>query len=575
MNKLFAHWLARDPDPRSRDELQRLIAAGDEPELARRFATRLEFGTAGLRGVVGAGPAMMNRLVIRETSAGLGAYLLREVAGAAQRGIIVAYDARPDSRAFAGDAACVFAALGFTVYLTDTVTPTPVAAFGVVQLNAAAAVVVTASHNPPQYNGYKVYWGNGAQIIPPHDAGIATAIETAAREDVPWLEMDDARAAGRIQSLGADFVRRYIQTLQDTPLFAGDGGKPSIGIAYTAMHGVGAEIAERLLAEAGFDQVYSVAQQREPDGSFPTVKFPNPEEPGAMDAVLALAGEHQATLACANDPDADRLAVAVRTTAGDYQQLTGDMLGILLADYLLRQAHAFVPIVCTTIVSSSMLQRIAVAAGADYYQTLTGFKWLSNVALDHEDDKHQFLFAYEEAIGYACGRQVRDKDGLSALLAFARLTQALANSRKTVLDQLESLYRQHGLFLTGQRSIALQAGAPSVGELLRGNPPADIAGSRVMQTEDLSTGLRLYADGRTENLEFPPSDVLIYRLENQARVIVRPSGTEPKLKCYYEVVEHIHADTEFSTAMQKAQAALDELAAAHQQAIAALLDKAT
>ena len=575
MKNRFEHWLARDPDPRSRNELQGLIDAGNEQELARRFASRLEFGTAGLRGVVGAGPAMMNRLVIRETSAGLGAYVLREVANAAVRGIIVAYDGRTDSRVFASDAACVFAALGFTVYLTDAVTPTPVAAFGVVQLNAAAAVVVTASHNPPEYNGYKVYWENGAQIIPPHDAGIAAAIETAALEDIPWLEVDDARAAGKIQALGADFVRRYIETLQASEFFSAAGSRPSIAIAYTAMHGVGAHIAETLLAEAGFDQVYSVAEQRVPDGNFPTVNFPNPEEPGAMDAVLALATRHRATLACANDPDADRLAVAVRTATGEYQQLTGDMLGVLLADYLLQQDHAFVPIVCTTIVSSSMLQRIAVAAGADYYQTLTGFKWLSNVALDHEDDQHQFLFAYEEAIGYACGRQVRDKDGLSALLAFALLTQALANTGKTVLDQLEQLYRQHGLFLTGQRSIALQPGTPSVGELLRADPPEQIAGSPVMQTEDLNTGIRQYADGRTEKLEFPPSDVLIYRLENKARVIVRPSGTEPKLKCYYEVVERIPESTAFDTAMAQAQAALDKLAATHQQAIATLLSKAT
>jgi phosphomannomutase len=251
------------------------------------------------------------------------------------------------------------------------------------------------------------------------------------------------------------------------------------------------------------------------------------------------------------------------------------MLGVLLADHLLQQTHAFVPIVCSTIVSSNMLQRIAEAAGADYYQTLTGFKWLSNVALEHEDDQHQFLFAYEEAIGYACGRQVRDKDGLSALLAFAQLAQGLADRGETVLDQLEQLYRQHGLFLTGQRSIALQPGAPSVGELLRADPPEQIAGSPVVQMEDLNSGIRQYADGRTEKLEFPPSDVLIYRLENKAMVIVRPSGTEPKLKCYYEVVERIPESAVFDTAMAQAQAALDELAASHQQAIAALLGQAT
>ncbi len=570
MNNKLQKWLARDPDAKSRDELQALIDSDNQDELSRRFSSRLEFGTAGLRGVVGAGPAMMNRLVIRETSAGLGAYLLREVADAASRGIIVAYDGRTDSRQFAEDAACVFAALGITVYLTPTVAATPLAAFGVVNLGAAAAVVVTASHNPPQYNGYKVYWENGAQIIPPHDAGIAAEIEEAAERDIPWIEYNVAKKAAKINVLAASFYRDYIDAIQSSPLFANDGSETSTSIAYTAMHGVGAEIAETLLGEAGFGKVYSVASQREPDGRFPTVNFPNPEEPGAMDAVHALAAQHQATLACANDPDADRLAVSVRTESGDYRMLTGDMLGVLIANHLLEKKHSFVPIVCTTIVSSGMLKSVAKAAGADYYETLTGFKWLANVALGHEDEQHRFLFAYEEALGYAAGGQVRDKDGLSALLAFAQMTEALSLEGKTVLDKLESLYRQHGLYLTGQRSIALQPGARPIGDLLRDNPPAQIAGSPVIQTDDLSRGIRLFADGSEEDLDFPPSDVLIYRLENNARVVVRPSGTEPKVKCYYEVVEMV-SDEEFSMAMQRAESALSALTEAHQNSIAALL----
>ena len=571
MNKKLQKWLARDPDPKSRDELQALIDSCNRDELSRRFSSRLEFGTAGLRGVVGAGPAMMNRLVIRETSAGLGSYLLREVAAAAQRGIVVAYDGGSDSRQFAEDAACVFAALGISVYLTPKVAATPVAAFGLVNLGAAAAVVVTASHNPPEYNGYKVYWENGAQIIPPHDAGIAAEIEVAAEQEIPWIDYAEARATAKITVLSADFYRDYIDAIQSSPLFVSDRSATSTSIAYTAMHGVGAEIAETLLSEAGFDKVYSVATQREPDGRFPTVNFPNPEEPGAMDAVQALAAEHGATLACANDPDADRLAVSVRTESGDYRMLTGDMLGVLLANHLLEKDHSFVPIVCTTIVSSGMLKSVAEAAGADYYETLTGFKWLANVALGHEDEQHRFLFAYEEALGYAAGRQVRDKDGLSALLAFAQLTEALAREGKTVLDKLESLYRQHGLYLTGQRSIALEPGAKSITELLRENPVAQIAGHTVIQFDDLGRGIRQYADGRQENVDMPQSDVLIYRLENNARVIVRPSGTEPKLKCYYEVVE-VMSDEEFGAVLQRAELSLSVLADGHQASIAALLD---
>jgi phosphomannomutase len=512
----------------------------------------------------------MNRLVVRETSAGLGAYLIETVPDAARRGIIVAYDGRPDSLQFARDCACVFAGLGITAFLTHKVAATPLAAFGVVQLGAVAAVVITASHNPPQYNGYKVYWQNGAQITPPHDAGIATAVERAATQDLPWMNFEEAQASGRIQPLGKDFYRSYIDAIQDSPLYTASTDDASTSIAYTAMHGVGAEIAETLLREAGFKDVYSVAAQREPDGEFPTVNFPNPEEPGAMDLVLALAAEHGATLACANDPDADRLAVAVRTQSGDYQMLSGDMVGVLLADHLLRKHHTFVPIVCSTIVSSSMLKFVAQAAGADYYQTLTGFKWLANIALGHEDDEHQFLFAYEEALGYAAGRQVRDKDGLSALLAFAQMTEELSRSGKTVLDQLEALYCAHGIFLTGQRSLALQPGAPALGQLLRANPPEAISGSPVVQTDDLSTGSCRFADGSVEPLDLPHSDVLIYRLMNGSRVIVRPSGTEPKLKCYYEVVEAV-SEQGFRRSMSNARSSLSTLMVAHQSEIAALV----
>ncbi|NNF15949.1 MAG: phospho-sugar mutase [Gammaproteobacteria bacterium] len=571
MKKQLQRWLDRDPDPVTRTELQSLLESGNRDELNRRFSTRLKFGTAGLRGVVGGGPARMNRLVIRESSAGLGSYLLQQIGDAAQRGVVVAFDGRTDSRTFARDAACVLAALGIKVYFTPRETATPIAAFGVLYFNAAAGVVVTASHNPPEYNGVKVYWENGAQIIPPHDTGIAAAIEMASDGEIPWVTFEDAVTAGTIVVLDEEFYRGYLDAIQNSPLFQSDKSPTSTGIAYTAMHGVGAAIAETLLGDAGFDKVYSVGSQRDPDGRFPTVAFPNPEEPGAMDAVLALAREHETTLACANDPDADRLAVAVRTPEGDYQLLTGDMLGVLLANYLLSKPHPFIPIVCTTIVSSSMLRSVARAAGADYYETLTGFKWLANTAFSHEDGEHQFLFAYEEALGYAPGRQVRDKDGLSALLAFAQMTESLAHEGKTVLDQLHSLYLQHGIYLTAQRSMALQADARPVGELLRKAPPEHIGGHRVMQLDDFSVGTRRAADGSLEELDFPRSDVLVYRLDNSSRVIVRPSGTEPKVKCYYEVVEKV-ADGALDSGMAHARSSLTRLIDAHQTAVAQLCD---
>ena len=290
-----------------------------------------------------------------------------------------------------------------------------------------------------------------------------------------------------------------------------------------------------------------------------------------MDLVLALAREKNAELACATDPDADRLAVAVRDATGGYQMLSGDTIGILLADYLLHKPHSYTPIVCTTVVSSGMLQTIAAALGADYYETLTGFKWLANTALEHEDGQHRFLYAYEEALGYAVGRQVLDKDGLSALLAFAQMTAQLNRQGKTVLDQLEQLYRRHGLFLTRQHSRALQAQAPPIGELLRRQPPRSIAGNPVLQTDDLEQGLRHHADGASEQLSLPRSDVLIYRLENGARIVVRPSGTEPKLKCYYEVRETVAENEAFAAAHTRAEHSVQALLSAHQQSLAELI----
>ncbi|MEH6590228.1 MAG: phospho-sugar mutase [Halioglobus sp.] len=553
-------WLSRDPDADTRAELAAMLKSSDDVQLGERFSGRLEFGTAGLRGVVGAGPAMMNRLVIWETSLGLGHYLLAEIPDAAEKGVVVAYDGRLDSRQFAADAASAFAALGIKVYLTPDVAATPVAAWGVITLNAAAGVVVTASHNPPQYNGYKVYWSNGAQIIPPQDAGIANAIEVAAGQPLPVMDFQEAVASGLVVILDTGFYQDYIDTLRSSSLFSSPSGEArNISVAYTAMHGVGAAIAEQLLAESGFTAVYSVASQREPDGNFPTVAFPNPEEPGAMDAVIALAQREKADLACANDPDADRLAVAVRTPTGDYQMLSGDMIGVLLGNYLLQKNHEFTPIVCTTIVSSRMLESIARQANAQFHTTLTGFKWLANVALSHEDSDHQFLFAYEEALGYAPGRQVRDKDGLAALLAFAQMTAELAEQGMTVLDQLEQLYRRHGIYLSGQRSIALASGVTPLGDSLRKSRLQAIAGQTIDYWDDLVTGIRTHANGEQDAIDLPTSDVLIYALAGGARVIVRPSGTEPKVKCYYEVIEEIAPGEDYSMAMSRARKALASL----------------
>ncbi|WP_335917741.1 phospho-sugar mutase [Shewanella chilikensis] len=561
------HWLEIDPDPKTRDELLSLKAEGNETELAARFAGRLAFGTAGLRGVVGAGPMRMNRLVIRQTTAGLGQYLLAQVKDAASRGVVIGFDGRHDSRTFAHDAASVLTAMGIKVRLTAKVAATPLVAFGVKHFEAAAGIVVTASHNPPQYNGYKVYWGNGAQIIPPHDSGIAACIDKAANEELPWLEQSEATKQGKLIWLQDDFYQDYRRGVFHADVLQHKTAPERVSLAYTAMHGVGAEMAKTVLKDAGFTQVYSVAAQEKPDGDFPTVKFPNPEEKGAMDLVIAEAKQHQAMLACANDPDADRLAVAVRRDDGEYHMLTGDQVGALLGHYLLSKAPANQRLLGTTIVSSTLLSKIAKAKGGEFYTTLTGFKWLTNVGMQRQSDSNKFLFAYEEALGYTVGSMVWDKDGLSALVAFAQLTAELAAQDKTIWDRLEQLYRDYGLHLNTQVSIALKPGTPDIGAHLRANPPESIAGMAVLVTEDLKSAERRYADGRREIIELPASDVLTFHLEGGARVIVRPSGTEPKIKCYYEVVEPMKASDSLADAESRARTALDAFVSGHQASL--------
>ncbi|MDV2378335.1 phospho-sugar mutase [Vibrio cholerae] len=567
MNSQVTHWLARDPDPKTRQELQQLIDTQQDAQIAERFQSRLEFGTAGLRGKVGCGPNRMNRLVIQETAAGLGHYLIAQLPDAKSRGVVIGYDGRPDSKQFAHDTASVLTSLGIKTYLTYQVAATPIVAFGVRHFNAAAAVVVTASHNPPEYNGFKVYWENGAQIIPPHDAGIAACIDQAAQQAIPYLALEQAEQQGLLHWLRDEYYQTYRKTIGASPLLQHHTKPQALSLAYTAMHGVGANMAETLLADVGFTQVSSVKEQREPDGTFPTVNFPNPEEAGAMDMVMALAKKVGAQLACANDPDADRFAVAARKADGEYQMLTGDQVGSLFGHYLLSQTDAHRQLVGNTIVSSSLLSKIAAAHGARYYQTLTGFKWLTNVAMQEQTEQHQFLFAYEEALGYTIGSTVWDKDGLSALVAFAQLAAELNAQGKTVWDQLEALYRQHGLHVNAQRSITLAPNSPPVGDKLRATPPTDIAGRKVLIVEDFKLARRTFADGKTEAITLPTSDVLIYHLDGGARVIVRPSGTEPKLKCYYEVVAQFAAGEDFASAQERADEQMSLLIAEHQTSL--------
>ncbi|MCL9780249.1 phospho-sugar mutase [Vibrio sp. S4M6] len=570
MNPNVTHWLERDPDPRTREELQYLIEEKMLDEIEDRFKGRLEFGTAGLRGLMGCGPNRMNRLVIQETATGLGHYLIRHVKNAVSKGVIIGYDGRFDSKQFAHDTASVLAALGIKVYITSKESPTPLIAFGVKHLNTAAGVVVTASHNPPEYNGFKVYWENGAQIIPPHDRGIAAEIEDASTKAIPLMCLDDAKKKGQLEWLSDEYFNAYRRSMVNSPILGNHTNPACLTIAYTAMHGVGAEMAEGLLHDIGFKNVLSVVEQRRPDPNFPTVKFPNPEEDGAMDKVIEMAESLKAQIACANDPDADRFAAAVQQPNGQYKMLTGDQIGVLLGHYLLTKTDPTKQLVGNTIVSSRLLGKIATEMGAKHYETLTGFKWLSNMAMQIESEEHQFLFAYEEAIGYTIGKQVWDKDGIFTCAVFAQLAAEAYNQNKTIWDYLEFLYRKYGLYLNAQKSIHLEPDSKPIGDQLRKNPPSRIAGLQVVQIDDFKESLRFYIDELTQPLPYPASDVVIYYLEDQSRIIIRPSGTEPKVKCYYEVVGEIAQQESYLDAMKRVESQMETLVSQHQQSLSQL-----
>ncbi|MFN8122192.1 MAG: phospho-sugar mutase [Thermoleophilia bacterium] len=509
-------WIARDPDPETRAELEALLAAGDEAELAARFAGRLAFGTAGLRGRMGAGPMRMNRLVVRQSAAGIARYLRDHVPDASGRGVVVAHDARHRSAAFAADCAEVLAGHGIPVVLSDGPQPTPVGVFAIRHLGAAAGIVVTASHNPPADNGMKLYMGDGAQIVPPVDGLVAAAIDAVADDGVI---VPDGVAPAPVTPLPGAVVDAYrAAVLGRVPPPAAP-----IRIATTAMHGVGGAPLAGLLAAAGHDEVFPVAAQEAPDPDFPTVTFPNPEEPGATGLLAERMLEAGAQLGLAVDPDADRVAVLVRTRDGAPLQLTGDDVGALLGEWLLAEVTSGPRrLVVCSVVSSSLLGRIAEAHGAEFAQTLTGFKWLSRPAM--EDPSLVQVLAYEEAIGYAIGPDVRDKDGLSAAVAVASMAAAAHAAGATLLDRLDDLHRRHGAHVTDNFSLRDESPdgaarrAALVGRLIAA-PPSELGGAAV-------TGV-----------DAPAADVLRIRLDGGSRVVVRPSGTEPKLKCYCEAVE--------------------------------------
>ncbi|ATB27924.1 phospho-sugar mutase [Melittangium boletus] len=547
-------WLRADPDADTVAELREVLARGDLADLADRFAADLEFGTAGMRGVLGAGSNRMNRAVVRRTSAGLARYLKATVPDVTRRGVVVGRDGRRLSAEFAEDTASVLAAEGIPAHVFPGLVPTPLVAFATLHLGAAAGVIVTASHNPPEYNGYKVYWGNGAQIIPPHDKGIAAEIARVGPADqLRLLPPDAARAQGLWTDLTDAIGEAYLEAI--SRLRVHGRGSDALRIVYTAMHGVGGVWMERALARAGFRHVHPVAEQHQTDGTFPTVRFPNPEEPGAMDLSIATARRVDADLVLAHDPDADRLAVMVRGEEGALRMLTGNEVGVLLGHYLLAEGRGDgrTPYVVTTIVSSTQLGDIASQLGAAYDEVLTGFKWIANRAIARERDEGvRFVFGYEEAIGYCVGTATRDKDGIGAALVFADLAAWCEANGKTVLGYLEEIQRVYGLYVSGQRNFTFP-GAEGVQtmarimESMRGAFPERLGDWRVTRILDYLPGGKL-----------PPSNVLAFEVEGGGRVTARPSGTEPKIKYYFELKETLAPGEPVRAARVRAEARLQQ-----------------
>jgi phosphomannomutase len=488
-------WAEDDPDPATRAEVEALLAADDLPALTARFDGRLVFGTAGLRGPVRAGPTGMNRAVVRRTAAGLAAHL------GAGRTVVVGRDARHGSEDFALDTCAVLAGAGLRALLLPDVLPTPVLAFAVLHLGADAGVMVTASHNPPQDNGYKVYLSDGAQVVPPVDQEVEAATAAVGRvHDLP-LSQDWER-------LGPEVLDAYLDAVAALPL----SPHRDVRVAYTPLHGVGGGTLLEALRRAGFPAPDVVAEQAEPDPDFPTVAFPNPEEPGAMDRLLALAERTGADVAIASDPDADRVAVAVGG-----RPLRGDELGLLLADHLL--GHGRRGRLATTVVSSTGLARLAEARGVPFTETLTGFKWLARAGPSTGAD---LVYAYEEALGVMVAPElVRDKDGISAAVLVADLAAEEKAGGRTLLDRLADLERQLGRHETRQLSYRVE-------------DPAVIARTHADVLHDPPAA---YGDLAVTAVEQPAPDVLVHRLGPAGRVVVRPSGTEPKLKAYLELVD--------------------------------------
>ena len=578
-------WLEADPDPETRAELDQLLGAGDAAgagaELAGRFEGSLAFGTAGIRAAMGAGPMRMNRLVAGRVAAGLARYIAATDPAAAAAGVVIGYDGRAKSGLFAADAARILSRAGVRVSMLPGPLPTPVLAFSVRYLHAAYGLMVTASHNPRADNGIKVYVRDGGQLLPPADSDIASFID-----QVDPLRLPVGWAEGPFEFTSADeSVSAYITAVSVGGRRPGPGPGPKV--VHTALHGVGDATLRAVLAAAGWPAPVPVAAQQHPDPAFPTVPYPNPEEPGVLDLAAATAQREDADLVLANDPDADRLAVMLPGPEG-WRMLTGDELGALLGDavltWLASAANSAAlggrpPVVATTVVSGSLLRRLAQAAGVRCVTTLTGFKWIARAG----GADGALVYGYEQALGYAVRPDlVADKDGISAALLVLQVAAEEAKAGRTLADRLDDLALAHGLHVTRQRSLRADGAAglarlTAAVERVRRQPPRELAGQPVTVT-DLREGADGEVDlagGRAERCPgqpIPPANVLIWRVGGDARLMIRPSGTEPELKIYAEVVRAVRSRGELAGARASAAAGVEQLLTAAAAALRATTD---
>ena len=546
--KIYQEWLSNPYfDEDTKAELRAI--EGDENEIKERFYMDLEFGTAGLRGVIGAGINRMNIYVVRRATQGLANYIIKQ--GGADKGVAIAYDSRHMSPEFAMEAAMTLAANGIKAYKFESLRPTPELSFAVRELGCIAGINITASHNPPEYNGYKVYWEDGAQFTPPHDKGVTE--EVLAMEDLSTVKTTDeasAAAAGKYEVIGREIDDKYIAQVkaQVVNQKAIDEMQDQISIVYTPLHGTGNIPARRVMKELGFTHVYVVPEQELPDGDFPTVSYPNPEAAEAFSLGLKLAGEKNADLVLATDPDADRLGVYVKDAgSGEYIPLTGNMSGSLLCEYVLSQKKAAGKIpedgqVIKSIVSTNLIDAVAKEYGCELIEVLTGFKWIGQQVLKNEKTgRGTYLFGMEESYGCLIGTYARDKDAISATAALCEAAAYYKQKGMTLWDAMVAMYEKYGYYKDAVKSIGLSgieglAKIQSIMETLRNNTPKEVGGYKVVSARDYKLDtIKDMASGEVKPTGLPSSNVLYYDLNDGAWICVRPSGTEPKIKFYYGI----------------------------------------